>query len=276
MIRISITLAALEAIAASMPLGSVSDFPEPGVEGERHIWVEPGRRDPEAGERAKRPATAASCVAGWRRDSMGKPSRRGANGDGNAMPIYVTLFRFTEKGIHNVKDTVRMRRRLHAGPQSRFGLRPSEPAIRPEPVPPTARGLSLSTSPPPSACSTRRARARLAGSSRQRRDPEGAKGGFRATPFVTLLSLHCKGRWGMVSSMFARASLIALVLASPAWADSDYPAGLFERSPLNDTPAAASSRGHNSPKQAKSGARERASGGCHHYREWRYPGPQPC
>jgi uncharacterized protein with GYD domain len=25
----------------------------------------------------------------------------------NAMPIYVTLFRFTEKGIHNVKDTVK-------------------------------------------------------------------------------------------------------------------------------------------------------------------------
>ena len=33
--------------------------------------------------------------------------------------------------------------------------------------------------------------------------------------------------------MFARASLVALALASPSWADSDYPAGLFERSPLN-------------------------------------------
>ena len=29
--------------------------------------------------------------------------------------------------------------------------------------------------------------------------------------------------------MFARASLVALALASPAWADPDYPAGLFER-----------------------------------------------
>jgi hypothetical protein len=76
--------------------------------------------------------------------------------------------------------------------------------------------------------------------------------------------------------MFARAGLVALVLASPAWADSDYPAGLFERSPLNDTPAAASRRGHNSPGQAKNPPRERASGGCHHYREWRYPWPQPC
>ena len=41
--------------------------------------------------------------------------------------------------------------------------------------------------------------------------------------------------------MLARASLIVLALASPAWADPDgYPAGLFERSPLNDTPAAVS------------------------------------
>jgi transposase-like protein len=46
--------------------------------------------------------------------------------------------------------------------------------------------------------------------------------------------------------------------------------------PLNNTPAAASRRGHNSPGQAKNPPRERASGGCHHYREWRYPWPQPC
>jgi hypothetical protein len=51
--------------------------------------------------------------------------------------------------------------------------------------------------------------------------------------------------------MFVRTSLVALVLASPAWADPDYPAGLFERSPLNDTPPAASRRGHSSPGQAK-------------------------
>jgi hypothetical protein len=81
----------------------------------------------------------------------------------------------------------------------------------------------------------------------------------------------------MLSTVFARVSLVVLfVLASPAWADSDYTAGLFESSPLNDTPAAASSRGHNLPKQAKSRPRECASGGCHHYREWRYPWPQPC
>ena len=41
MIRISITAAAYEAIAASMPLGSVGVDPEPGAEGERHIWLEP-------------------------------------------------------------------------------------------------------------------------------------------------------------------------------------------------------------------------------------------
>jgi hypothetical protein len=76
--------------------------------------------------------------------------------------------------------------------------------------------------------------------------------------------------------MFARASIVGLVLASPAWADSDYPAGLFERSPVNDTPAAVSPQRHNSLVQAKNPTRERASGGCHHYREWRYPWPQPC
>jgi hypothetical protein len=47
--------------------------------------------------------------------------------------------------------------------------------------------------------------------------------------------------------MFARASLVALALAQPAWADPDYPAGLFERSPLNGPPAAVSRPGHKIP-----------------------------
>jgi hypothetical protein len=76
--------------------------------------------------------------------------------------------------------------------------------------------------------------------------------------------------------MFARASIVALVLASPAWADSDYPVGLFEHSPVSDEPAAVSHQGHNSLGQAKNPVRERAGGGCHHYRDWRYPWPQPC
>jgi hypothetical protein len=77
--------------------------------------------------------------------------------------------------------------------------------------------------------------------------------------------------------MFVRAGLVALVLVSPAWADSDYPAGLFERSPVTDMPAAAaSSQGHDFPRQARNPARGRASDGCHHYREWFYPWPQPC
>jgi hypothetical protein len=76
--------------------------------------------------------------------------------------------------------------------------------------------------------------------------------------------------------MFARASLVALALASPAWADSDYPAGLFERSPLNGPPAAVSRRGAKSPSEANDSPSGRASGACHHYREWRYPWPQPC
>ena len=76
--------------------------------------------------------------------------------------------------------------------------------------------------------------------------------------------------------MFARASLVALALAPPAWADPDYPAGLFERSPLNGPPAAVSRPGHNPPSQAKDPHSERAGGACHHYRQWRYSWPQPC
>ena len=76
--------------------------------------------------------------------------------------------------------------------------------------------------------------------------------------------------------MLTRAIFIVLAVASPAWAGpDDYPAGLFERSPLNDTPAAVSRR-HSPLGQTKNATRERASGGCHHYREWRYPWPQPC
>jgi hypothetical protein len=76
--------------------------------------------------------------------------------------------------------------------------------------------------------------------------------------------------------MFARAGLIALVLASPAWADSDYPAGLFENSPVSGAPSGASPHRSRALDQAKSPAKDRANGGCHHYREWRYPYPQPC
>jgi hypothetical protein len=77
--------------------------------------------------------------------------------------------------------------------------------------------------------------------------------------------------------MLARATLIVFALASPAWAGADdYPAGLFERSPLNDTPAAVSHGSHSPPGQAENPASERASGACHHYRVWSYPWPQPC
>jgi uncharacterized protein with GYD domain len=38
---------------------------------------------------------------------MGSSQQEGANGKGNAMPVYVTLLKFTEKGIHHVKDTVK-------------------------------------------------------------------------------------------------------------------------------------------------------------------------
>jgi hypothetical protein len=82
--------------------------------------------------------------------------------------------------------------------------------------------------------------------------------------------------------MLARASLIVLALASPAWADADgYPAGLFERSPLNDTPAAVSRRNIPAPRKASANGTsfapsERADGACHHYRVWSYPRPQHC
>ena len=41
MIRISITVAAFEALVATLPLGSVGVDPEPGAQGERQIWLEP-------------------------------------------------------------------------------------------------------------------------------------------------------------------------------------------------------------------------------------------
>ena len=40
MIRIAITPAAFEAVAATLPLGSVGFEPEPDAKGERLIWVE--------------------------------------------------------------------------------------------------------------------------------------------------------------------------------------------------------------------------------------------
>ena len=76
--------------------------------------------------------------------------------------------------------------------------------------------------------------------------------------------------------MFARASLLVLVLASPAWANSDYPAGLFEHSPLSDAPTAASRQGSHAMGRAKTPSKDGAARGCHHHREWRYPYPQPC
>jgi hypothetical protein len=73
--------------------------------------------------------------------------------------------------------------------------------------------------------------------------------------------------------MLARAALVAAALVSPAWAGpDDYPVGLFENSPVNDAPAAV----HESHvRQAKNLPSEH-SGGCHHYRVWSYPWPQPC
>jgi hypothetical protein len=41
MIRISITVAAYKAIAATLPFGSVCVEPEAGTKGERTIWLEP-------------------------------------------------------------------------------------------------------------------------------------------------------------------------------------------------------------------------------------------
>jgi hypothetical protein len=79
--------------------------------------------------------------------------------------------------------------------------------------------------------------------------------------------------------MFARAGVaaLAIALALPAWADPDYPAGLFERSPLNGPGSAVSHQGHKSASaRAKDPAGVGSSGACHHHREWRYPYPQPC
>jgi hypothetical protein len=81
--------------------------------------------------------------------------------------------------------------------------------------------------------------------------------------------------------MLARAGLIVVALVSPAlvsptWAEpGDYPPGLFERSPLIDTPAAVRPS-HGPEGQAKNLHSVRAGGDCHHYRVWSYPWPQPC
>ena len=40
MIRIAITPAAFEAIASTLPLGSVGFEPEPDAKGERAVWIE--------------------------------------------------------------------------------------------------------------------------------------------------------------------------------------------------------------------------------------------
>ena len=45
MIRIAISLRAFEAIAATLPLGSVGYEAEPTVSGERLIWLEPSMVD---------------------------------------------------------------------------------------------------------------------------------------------------------------------------------------------------------------------------------------
>ena len=41
MVRIAITAAAFEAIAAMLPFGSVGVEADPDDKGERHIWLEP-------------------------------------------------------------------------------------------------------------------------------------------------------------------------------------------------------------------------------------------
>ena len=41
MIRIAITAAAFDAVAATLPVGSVAFEPDTGDKGERHIWVAP-------------------------------------------------------------------------------------------------------------------------------------------------------------------------------------------------------------------------------------------
>ena len=76
--------------------------------------------------------------------------------------------------------------------------------------------------------------------------------------------------------LLARACVIAMALVSPAWAGADdYPPGLFEQSPLNGAPADAP-RSHKAQGAPKEPLGRRAPGGCHHYRSWFYPWPQPC
>jgi hypothetical protein len=68
--------------------------------------------------------------------------------------------------------------------------------------------------------------------------------------------------------------------AQGAAEDNGYPPGLFENSPVVE-PYKPSKTGRPAPTGRHKGAPRQAAGDapastCHHYRDWRYPYPQPC
>ena len=76
--------------------------------------------------------------------------------------------------------------------------------------------------------------------------------------------------------MFVRAGLVALVLASPAWADFGLSGRSLRTLARHRRPGGRFSQRSPAVGRARSPSRNRASGDCHHYRDWRYPFPQPC
>jgi hypothetical protein len=65
-----------------------------------------------------------------------------------------------------------------------------------------------------------------------------------------------------------------LIATPPAVADSEYPRGLFENSPVVTSPYGARRQQLAPRARTHDGAHE--DGSCHHYRDWSYPWPQPC
>jgi hypothetical protein len=58
MIKIAITQAAFDAIAKTLPVGSVGYEAEPDAQGEMHIWIDDRQADKLAAMRKRRPASA--------------------------------------------------------------------------------------------------------------------------------------------------------------------------------------------------------------------------
>ena len=93
-------------------------------------------------------------------------------------------------------------------------------------------------------------------------------------------SCHCislqKFAGHLVGQRLPALSLVALVHPSPSWADFGLSRRPLPAAPRRSTTCRRLVPGGGKFPNKQRAAREGASGGCHHYREWRYPRPPPC